>query len=290
MASSNLRAALFMALAMAGYVFNDVFMKALAEDMSMGQAIVLRGMVATLLIWFIAHRSGAMRPVGVALRPMPLLRTVGEVVATVLFLTALPRIYLANATAILQALPLAVTLGASIFLREPVGWRRWVAIIVGFLGVLVIIQPGYVGYSPYSILVAGAVLCAAARDVATRAMGDDVPSLFISVVTSAAVTVTGLGMWIVDGSIAPVTAAHLLQIVAAAVFILVGYQFVVLAMREGEIAFVAPFRYTSLLWSILLGAIVFAEIPDLPTILGSVIVVATGLYTLYREHRVAQRR
>ena len=210
--------------------------------------------------------------------------------ATVLFLTALPHIYLANATAILQALPLAVTLGASIFLREPVGWRRWSAILVGFLGVMVIIQPGYVGYSPYSILVAGAVLCAAARGVATRAMDDDVPSLFISVVTSAAVTVTGLGMWIVDGSVAPVTAAHLLQIVVASVFILVGYQFVVLAMREGEIAFVAPFRYTSLLWSILLGAIVFAEIPDLPTILGSAMIVATGLYTLYREHRVAQNR
>lgn len=275
---------------MAGYVFNDVFMKALAEDMSMGQAIFLRGVFASVLITFIAYRSGCMRPLSTALRPMPALRTVCEAIATVFFLTALVHIQIANASAILQALPLAVTLGASLFLGETVGWRRWAAIMVGFSGVLIIIQPGFSGYSPYSLLVAGAVICAAVRDLATRVMDDDVPSLFLSAITSIAVTLAGLGMWIIDGSFAPITLVHWLEILAASVFILVGYQFLVLSMREGDIAFVAPFRYTALLWSILLGTVFFAEIPDAATVLGSTVVVVTGLYTLYREHRVARAR
>ena len=275
---------------MAGYVFNDVFMKALAEDMSMGQAIFLRGVVATVLITFIAYRSDSMRPLRTALKPMPALRTVCEALGTIFFLTALVHIQLASASAILQALPLTVTLGASLFLGETVGWRRWLAIMVGFIGVLIIIQPGATGYSPFSLLVACAVICAAVRDLATRVTDEDVPSLFLSAITSIAVTLTGLGMWIVDGSFAPVTFLHWIQIFAASVFILVGYQFLVLSMREGDIAFVAPFRYTALLWSILLGAVFFAEIPDVATILGSTVVVVTGLYTLYREHRVARTR
>ncbi len=275
---------------MAGYVFNDVFMKALAEDMSMGQAIFLRGVVATVLITFIAHRSDSMRPLRTALKPMPVLRTICEALGTIFFLTALVHIQLASASAILQALPLTVTLGASLFLGETVGWRRWLAIMVGFGGVLIIIQPGATGYSPFSLLVACAVICAAVRDLATRVTDEDVPSLFLSAITSIAVTLTGLGMWIVAGSFAPITFLHWIQIFAASVFILVGYQFLVLSMREGDIAFVAPFRYTALLWSILLGAIIFAEIPDAATILGSTVVVVTGLYTLYREHRVARAR
>ena len=275
---------------MAGYVFNDVFMKALAEDMSMGQAIFLRGIVATALITFIAYRSDSMRPLQTALKPMPALRTICEALGTIFFLTALVHIQLASASAILQALPLTVTLGASLFLGETVGWRRWLAIMVGLIGVLIIIQPGATGYSPFSLLVACAVICAAVRDLATRVTDQDVPSLFLSAITSIAVTLTGLGMWIVDGSFAPVTFLHWIQIFAASVFILVGYQFLVLSMREGDIAFVAPFRYTALLWSILLGAVFFAEIPDVATILGSTVVVVTGLYTLYREHRVARTR
>ena len=290
MSSVNIRGALFMTASMAGYVFNDALMKSLAADMSMGQAIFLRGIFASLLIVALAKRTGTWRPLSVALQPMPLLRTGCEVLATILFLTALVYVQFAIASAILQALPLAVTLGAALFLREGVGWRRWLAILAGFLGVLVIIQPGFSGYSPYAVLIVLAVVCAAARDLATRVAPADIPSLFLAAITAPAVAVAGLGMWIWDGSIAPVTAVHLVKLLAASVFILIGYGFIVMAMREGDIAFIAPFRYTSLLWAILLGVVVFGEHPDWLTILGSAMVVATGLYTLYREHRMASRR
>ncbi|WP_136656836.1 DMT family transporter [Nitratireductor sp. XY-223] len=287
--STNMRGAFYMVLAMAGYVFNDALMKRLSEDMSMGQAIFLRGIVASVLIFFIAWHSGALRPLRTILKPMPLLRTASEALATVLFLTALARIPLANAAAILQALPLAVTVGAAVFLNEPVGWRRWTATLVGFIGVLLVIRPGLSGYNVYSLLVVGAVICAASRDLATRRMNEDIPSLFLSVLTAPVVALTGLVMWSVSGTVAPVDAANLAEILAAAVFILVGYQFIVLATRDGDIAFIVPFRYTSLLWSILLGVLIFAEIPDGLTIAGSAIIVMTGLYTLYRERRTRLR-
>lgn len=287
--SVNMRGALFMVLAMAGYVFNDAFMKGLSQDMGMGQAIFLRGLVATTFISFIAWRSKALRPARMMFRPTIMLRTLSESAATVVFLTALAVIPLANASAILQALPLATTIGAVIFLKESVGWRRWIATIVGFIGILIIIRPGTAGYDAYTLLVVAAVIFSAIRDLSTRVMGNLVPSLFLSVLIAAAVTVTGLIMWIVDGNAAPVDAGHAVMIVSAAVFILIGYQFLVLATREGDMSFIVPFRYTSLLWSIFLGALFFAEFPDFLTILGSAIIVMTGLYTLYRERRVTIR-
>ncbi|MCP4319996.1 MAG: DMT family transporter [Hyphomicrobiales bacterium] len=287
--SVNMRGALFMGFAMAGYVFNDAFMKGLSQDMSMGQAIFMRGVVASVLIIFIAWRNGALRPVRMVFEPMIMIRTFSESLGTVVFLTALANIPLANASAILQSVPLATTAGAVLFLKEPVGWRRWVATIVGFVGVLIIIRPGAAGYDAYSLLVVGAVIFSAARDLSTRVMGSLVPPLFLSVLVAVAVTVTGLIMWIVDGNVAPIDTGHIVKVVSAAVFILIGYQFIVLATREGDMSFIVPFRYSSLLWSIFLGAIFFAEFPDFLTILGSTIIVMTGLYTLYRERRVTIR-
>ena len=154
---------------------------------------------------------------------------------------------------------------------------------------LLVIRPGLSGYNVYSLLVVGAVICAASRDLATRRMNEDIPSLFLSVLTAPVVALTGLVMWSVSGTVAPVEAANVMEILAAAVFILVGYQFIVLATRDGDISFIVPFRYTSLLWSILLGVLIFAEIPDGLTIAGSAIIVMTGLYTLYRERRTRLR-
>lgn len=283
--TANMRSALYMSFAMFGFTFNDAFMKNLSEDMGMGQAIFLRGIFASSLIILIAYKKGALRPLRTALQPMPFLRTAGEAMATVFFLSALTQIPLANASAIIQALPLLVTVGAAVFLKEAVGWRRWTAILIGFLGVLLVIRPGAAGYTPYSLLVVAAVLCAATRDLATRALHKDTPSLFLSVLTALAVTATGLVMWVLDGSVAAVGIVQIIKIVAASLFILVGYQFIVLAVREGEIAFVVPFRYTALLWSILLGVVIFSDYPDPLTIAGSTIIVLTGIYTLYREHR-----
>lgn len=281
--SPNLRGALFMSLSMAGFTFNDSIVKLLTGDLSVAQVMFLRGVIATLLIYLLARHRGALRPLRHLRDPWVALRIGGEVGGTLTFLIGLANVPLANASAILQALPLAVTMGAALFLAEPVGWRRWMAILAGFAGVLIIIGPGLEGFSPYALMIVGTVIFASARDIATRKVDPAIPSLFLSTVTAASVAVAGLLLIPAMGGWQPVSALQLGQIAVAACLLLVGYQFIIMAMREGEISFIAPFRYTSFLWAVLLGFLLFGEIPDLFMIIGGAIVIASGIYTLYRE-------
>lgn len=281
--SSNLRGAFFMSLSMAGFTFNDSIVKLLTDHINVGQVMFLRGVVATLLIYLLARQRRALRPIRVLADRWVGLRVVGEVGGTLTFLIGLSHIPLANASAILQALPLAVTMGAAVFLSEPVGWRRWGAILAGFAGVLIIVRPGLDGFSPYALMIVGTVIFAAARDLATRKINAAIPSLFLSTITAAAVAVAGLFMTWPMGGWRPVSAADFGLISLAACLLLVGYQFIIMSMREGEISFIAPFRYTSFIWALLLGMVVFGEYPDAYMITGGVIVIGSGLYTLYRE-------
>jgi S-adenosylmethionine uptake transporter len=191
---------------------------------------------------------------------------------------------IANATAILLVMPLAVTLAGAVFLGERVGWRRYTAIIVGFAGVLVIVRPGGAGFNAYALSALAAVGFLVVRDLVTRRFATGVPSVFVALATAVAITVLGalvtlFGRWV------PLAGADALVLAAAAVCLVVGYLFGVMTMRVGEIGFVSPFRYTVLIWALLLGAVVFGEIPDALTFVGSVLVVGTGLYTFHRERR-----
>lgn len=283
--SANTRGALFMSIAMAGFLFNDTIVKVLTSDMNVGQIIMIRGILATALIVMLAHHRGALRPVRVAFRPMVILRTIGEVGSTVTFLLALVHIPIANASAILQALPLAVTMAAALLLAEPVGWRRWSAIAVGFTGVMIIVRPGMEGFTVHSLLVLVTVLFAAMRDITTRLVDDDVPSLYLSVVTSCVITLVGAALIVPLGGWQPVAGSHMGLFLAAAVLLLIGYQFIIRAMRAGDISFIAPFRYTSLLWAMIVGYLVFGDVPDAAMIVGATIIVLSGLYTFHREKK-----
>lgn len=278
-----MRGALFMSLSMAGFTFNDSIVKLLTGDISVAQVMFLRGVVATVLIYLLARQRRALRPLKVLADRWVALRVLGEAGGTLTFLVGLSHIPLANASAILQALPLAVTMGAALFLAEPVGWRRWGAILVGFAGVLIIVRPGLEGFSPYALMIVGTVIFATGRDIATRKVNSAIPSLFLSTVTAASVAVAGLLLIWPMGGWSPVSAADFGLISIAACLLLVGYQFIIMAMREGEISFIAPFRYTSFIWALLLGMLVFGEFPDVYMITGGIIVIGSGLYTLYRE-------
>ncbi|MGF1623770.1 MAG: DMT family transporter [Alphaproteobacteria bacterium] len=284
-----MRGALFMTLSMAGGAVSDAMVKAIAEHMGMAQIMFLRGIAATLLILLLAHQRRALRPLSAAAHPMIVLRSLGEVGATVTFLIALSRIPLADVSAILQALPLAVTLGAALFLGEPVGWRRWTAIAVGFAGVLVVVRPGAGGFTVEALLMLACVAFAALRDLTTRRVPGEIPALFISAVTAASVCATGGILVAATGDWRPVSALSAGMLVGAAVLLLTSYQLIILAMREGDISAVAPFRYTNLPCAILLGWLVFAEVPDAWMLSGSAIIIASGLYTFYRERRVARQ-
>ncbi len=288
--SPNLRGSLFMAIGMASFTFNDATVKYVAEHMNMGQVMLVRGLIATVLILALAWHKGMLTPLRDALHKMTVLRVIGEVVGTVSFLVALVHVPLALTSAILQALPLVVTMGAAMFFGEPVGWRRWIAIAVGFAGVLIIVRPGGDGVSPYILLIVVTVVFAALRDLATRKVPKTIPVLMISALTSAGVSLAGVAMIGPLGGWTPMTSQNTLLLTLAACCVIVAYHFIILAMREGEISFVAPFRYTSLLWAILLGFLFFGDLPDIPMIVGSVIVIGSGLYTLYRERIVSRMK
>jgi len=287
--SDNAQGAIFMMVTMAAFVINDALMKLASADVPLFQAILLRGLVATLLLGLLAERRGALRPVlGGRGRRLIGLRMVGEIGGTTCYLTALFNMPIANATAILQSMPLAVTLSAALFLGEAVGWRRYSAIAIGFVGVVAIIQPGSEGFTTYSLWALAAVGFMVLRDLSTRRLGREIPSIFVALTTALGITVVG-GVVSVLRPWQPVPQSALLLLGAAALFLVVGYVFNVMTMRKGEIGFVSPFRYTILIWAILLGMAVFGEVPNALTLAGSALVVATGVCTLYRERLLARR-
>ncbi|KQV27669.1 hypothetical protein ASC97_04650 [Rhizobium sp. Root1203] len=285
--SRNTEGAIYMTSAMAGFSASDALSKSVVAYMNAGQLMCLRGLITSILVYLIARKMGALRSLKVVLKPMVIVRVVCEMLAAVTYITALGMMPIANASAILQSLPLVVTFGAALFFREPVGWRRWSAILVGLIGVIIIIRPGPEGFTAAALLCVASVLVTAGRDLATRSVDPEIPSLMITVVTAVSVSIFGAMLIPLLGGWRPVSATSLSHIALAAVLVLVGYQSVILAMRTGEISFVAPLRYTSLIFSALLGFFFFAEIPDGWTLMGAAIVIASGLYTFYRE---AKRR
>ena len=286
--SENLQGAALMSGAMACYTINDAFLKVLSDDVPFFQLLFLRGVATTVLMFIIAKALG-MFDLRMTRRDwfFAALRTLGEVGAAYCFISALFNMPIANVSAILQALPLTVTLAGAVFLREQVGWRRWLAILVGFVGVLLIVRPGVDGFNIYGIYALGAVGFVTLRDIATRGLAPGVSSMTVAWMASAGVMVFG-GLGAVGTQWAPMSAWHWGLLLGSAIFIQGGYLMAVMVMRTGEIAFVTPFRYTSLLWALILGLLIFNDWPDALTMLGASIVVATGLFTLWRESRLKQ--
>ena len=285
--TGNQIGALLMMGSMAGFTFNDMLVKAVGGMMPLSQILTLRGLVTSILIYVLARRLGALRW-KLPRRDWGLIaaRCLAEVSATYLFLTALMVTPLANLTAILQSLPLTITLGAAVFFGEPVGWRRMAAILVGFCVILLIIRPDVDGFGEGTLYALAAVVAITVRDLLTRRMSTEVPSILVTLMASLAVLLFA-GLASTQVSWEPVSVNGLAAVVGAALFIVVGYLCSVMTMRVGDVAFISPFRYTGLLWALLLGWLVFGDWPDALTLLGAVIVVATGLFTLYRERKLS---
>lgn len=287
--SDNMRGALTMTGAMTAFTINDSFMKSVGDALPLFQILFLRGIVATLFLVMLSAALGQLRG-KVAARDWRLMawRAVAEMVGAWSFVTALFNMPLADLSAILQSLPLTITLASALFLGEVVGWRRMAAILVGFAGVLLIVRPGGEGFTVYGGLALVCVAAVTVRDMVSRMMAPGVSSLLVATTSSFGVMVfAGVGSAFTTW--APVDGHAALMLTGSVVFLIGGYILSVSSVRHGDIAFVAPFRYSSLLVAIVLGVIVFDTFPDRWTLIGAAIVVATGLYTLYRE-RLRLRR
>ncbi|WP_342751835.1 DMT family transporter [Aliiruegeria haliotis] len=285
--SPNVRGALFMAASMASFTLNDAMMKSVSGELSMFQALSIRGLISTILLVAMAAAMGGLRfRLPRKDRNVVMLRTLAEIAAAYFFITALFNMPLANASAILQALPLTVTLAGALFLGEHVGWRRMSAILLGFVGVMLIVRPGAEGFTIYSIYAVLAVLSVTARDILARMVSVETPSMTVAVAASIGVWLFAL-VGVATEEWQPVSGQNLAALTGASVMIIGGYLFSILTMRVGEIAFTAPFRYTSLLWALVLGLVVFGDWPDPITMIGAAIVVGTGLFSFHRERKLA---
>ena len=274
-----------MAAAMASFTANDAITKAVSAELNIGEILLVRGLVAMVLVAALAWYRDALRSFSALLIWPVGLRVMGEIGGTLTYLSAISQIPLANASAIFQALPLVITLGAALVFGEPVGWRRWLAIAAGFIGVLVIVRPGAEGFSQASLLALASVGFCAVRDLATRRIPKELPTVFITLLTTLTVTTAGAAVLVPLGGWRPPSGHALGLLVLAAVLILIGYQCIIVSLRTGDISAVAPFRYSALLWAMLLGYLAFGHQPDVQMLAGAAIIVASGLYAFYRERK-----
>lgn len=287
----NTRAALLMTLSMASFAGEDALLKLLSVDLSIGMLLVVIGFAGMLVFGaWVAFGPEGLR-LGDLLHPLVILRNLAEGVCAVCFLTALSIGDLSIASAILQALPLLMTLGAALFLAEPVGWRRWLSIAAGFAGVLMIVRPGTEAFQPGSVLALIAVLALAVRDLVTRRLPSRIGSGLLTASAFGAMSLSGVVLVAISGQrIVMPSAPQAGMMIASLGFGLAGYITMVVATRTGEIGAIAPFRYSRLVFAIILGVLVFGERPDGWTLTGAAVIAGAGGYAMWREARLGRRR
>ncbi len=287
----NLRGSAFMVLAMAFFSIEDAFIKAAAVTVPLGEILFLFGLFGMAIFMLLTKRANEniFHP---AILSWPVfIRALCEVLGRLFFSLSLVLIPLSTLSAILQATPLIVVMGAAIFFREKVGWRRWTAILIGLVGVLLIIRPGLEGFEAVSLFGVLGTLGFAGRDLATRAAPKVLSNVQLGIYGFFVLMPVGLVLLMFDkansGFVLPSGMASL-QIFCTIIFGVAAYYSLTIAMRVGEVSVVTPFRYTRLVFALALGVIVFGERPDMLTIIGSIIVIGGGIYTLFRSRAVAE--
>lgn len=281
---NNLRGIIFMLIAMAGFAIEDAILKILARDLPISELLIIVGLGGFLMFFSVAvvRRKPIFSP---HMRNKPFAaRFVSDIFAPLFFLPALALIPLATVTSILQATPILVTMGAALFLKERVGWRRWSAIIIGFIGVLIVVRPGMEGFHPGSILAVIGVLFLACRDLSSRLIPVELSSSTVTAYAFfASVIAGGIALPFFDPLIWP-EPAHWPLLIASIFIGGIAYFFIVLATRVGDVAVIAPFRYSRLLFALLIAVTVLNEYPDWQTLFGATIIIGSGLYTFWREN------
>lgn len=284
--TDNLRGSLFMVLAMLGFAIEDMLLKRVAgAGMPVGQVLILFGGGGCLLFAALTRARGEALWHPAVIQPRMLVKAGFEVMGRLFYTLAIAFTALSSASAILQATPLVVVAGAALIFGERVGWRRWTAIVVGLIGVLVILRPGLEGFSAASLLAVAGLLGFAGRDLATRAAPKVLSNFQLGIYGFLAMVPTGAGLLLWQGGAVWPDAAMAVQMGVAIGVGVMAYWALTVAMRSGEVSVVTPFRYTRLVFALILGVLVFGEQPDKATLFGSAIVVAAGLYTLMRARR-----
>jgi drug/metabolite transporter (DMT)-like permease len=280
----NLTGIVWMIASMAAFAVEDAFIKVATKQLPVGQVLILFGAGGAILFAYLTQRNGSTVLLAQAFSKLMLIRAACELVGRLFYVLAIALTPLSSATAILQATPIIVVLGATTFFGEAVGWRRWCAIVGGLIGVVIILRPSTGDFSALSMLAVVGTLGFAGRDLASRAAPVSLTTWHLGFYGFLTVVVAGLIFSWWDGKpfVWPTStnAIGMAVAVGAGVF---AYAALMKAMRTGSISAVTPFRYTRLLFGIGLGITMFGERLDGPMILGCVVVIGTGLFIWWQS-------
>ena len=280
----NLRGILFMTLSMGGFAVEDLFLKILSEAVPVSQILIYVGISATVLLSVISiiKRIPVLRN-DIYSNKLFIIRSFADMMGAVLIVTSISLMPLSTVSSILQALPLFITFGAVLIFKESVGWRRWSAVSFGFIGVILILKPGLSSFHPSSLIVLLAVACLALRDIVTRKISKDIHSITVSLYAFILTTVGGIFSLPFFGNFVTLTITQWFVVLTITLFGCFSYFMLVLATRKGDISVISPFRYSRLIFAIVLAILVLNERPDTLTLFGAAIIVASGYYTIWRE-------
>jgi drug/metabolite transporter (DMT)-like permease len=289
MQNANVRGILLMVISMAGFAIEDLFLKYLSHDVPAAQIMIVTGFGGALVMLVAAMVTGAPIYSSKLWDRHIVIRTLADLFGSLFFIWALVLLPLTMLSSIIQVIPLAVTAGAALILKEKVGIRRWSAICTGFIGVMIIIRPTSEGIQIGAVLALLMVITLSIRDLATRQMKANVPSITLSIYAFIAFGVAGLLTLIFDAQWVHLEPRHIVWFTLAVAFATFAYFCIVVSTRIGDASVVAPFRYSRLLFALVLAMTFLGERLDTITIFGIVLVIGSGLYTFWRENKLGSK-
>ncbi|HEU0061838.1 MAG TPA: DMT family transporter [Hyphomicrobiaceae bacterium] len=281
--NDNARGILSVLIACTAFVINDAMVKLASAELPSGEIIFIRGALATVMLSIGVLLLGASRPLSLLTAPMMLVRLASSAASTVFIVISLRHLPLATVNTVLQVTPLAVTAGAAVVFRERVSLPRWAAALTGFLGVALIVRPDAASFGAGASFVLIALLFSTTRDLTTRGLASDIPSIFVAAASAAAISAAGVSVAPFDDAWCWPSERAWVWLTLAAGCLFIATTFLIVALRTGEVSVVAPFRYVPVPLSILLGWWGWNEVPDRIACLGIVLVLAASLYVLTRE-------
>jgi drug/metabolite transporter (DMT)-like permease len=284
--NENLNGIILMTFSMFGFAMGDTALKLTTKTVPIGEAMALMGIGSSLIFYAIIKISGG--PLfNKSLFEFPMmLRNFGDALATIGIFIALSLIPLTTLAAIMQALPLLVIIAAVIFLKEKVGYRRWIAVVAGLIGMIFIVRPGSESFNIYTLFAVLGVLGMTIRDIGSRLAPRNIKTEFMAFYASLMCIPIGLVIILIEGTIKPITLIEFSYILILVITGTFSYHTMTIAVRLGDISAIAPIRYTRLFFAMVFGALIFNEVPDKYTLIGAGIIVISGLYAFIREARL----
>jgi drug/metabolite transporter (DMT)-like permease len=283
--TSNLRGIAFMVIATGVFSTNDVLMKLATTGLPPYEVLFIRGVMASILMLPLILLTGNGRQLHHVVDKWVLIRNSFELVAVLCFIVALANMPIADLSALGQISPMLLLLGVALIYREKIGASRMALIATGFAGALLVAQPGLDGFSPYALLGLVSAVCVAARDIAGRRVGTNIPAPIVAYATLLLVMVgSGITTFVFEDWVMPST-RHLMLLAGSGLFLSLGHLFIFLSYRNAATGAVAPFYYLFSVWAVLSGFFVFGTFPNTLALYGIGLIVVSGIAVVLLDER-----